>query len=170
MPRVVGVQNPAAGCRGVAGFRRAGALPAPVTRCQSGRKNPSDVREPEALVRPFAGIRTVGSGAGADRDDLVGDGGTGGGGGAAARGVPRYRSTSSRWMTTVGSMYSGGWNGDDEARSMSTVGSTDVASGTLARPPCADLNEPGVGVFPDRPEAADDTRASSRVRSARAPE
>jgi hypothetical protein len=139
-----------------------------VTRRQSGRKNPSDVWDPEALVRLFAGIRTVGSGAGADREDLGGDGGIGGGG-AAARGAPRYRSTSSRWMTTVGSMYSGGWNADDEARSISTVGSTEVASGTLPRPPCVDLNEPGVGVCPDRPEAADDMRASSRVLSARAP-
>src|SRR5215510_13894967 len=89
MPRVVGVQNPAEGCRAAAGFRRAGALPAPVTRCQSGRKNPSDVREPEAFVRPFAGIKTVGSGAGSDREDLGGDGGIGGGAGAAARGAPR---------------------------------------------------------------------------------
>ena len=71
-------------------------------------------------------------------------------------------------MTTVGSMYSGGWNAD-EARSISTVGSTDVAAGTLLRPPCADLNVLGVGVCPDRPAAADDIRASRRVRSARAP-
>jgi hypothetical protein len=60
-------------------------------------------------------------------------------------------------------------NADDEARSMSTVGSTEVASGTLPRPPCAGLNDPGAGVCPDRPDAADDMRASSRVRSARAP-
>jgi hypothetical protein len=65
-------------------------------------------------------------------------------------------------------MYSGGWKAP-EARSISTVGSTDVASGTLPRPPGVDLNEPGVGVCPDLPDAADDIRASTRVFRARAP-
>jgi hypothetical protein len=53
---------------------------------------------------------------------------------------------------------------------MSIVGSTDVASGMLARPPGVDRSVPGVGVCPGRPaDAAEDMRDSSRVRSARAP-
>jgi hypothetical protein len=88
MPRVVGVQSPSADCRLAVDRRRAAGPPAPVTRCQNGAKNPPDFWEPEDLVRLFAGIRTVGSGAGADREDLGGDGGIGGGGGNASRGEP----------------------------------------------------------------------------------
>jgi hypothetical protein len=51
-------------------------------------------------------------------------------------------------MSTVGSMYSGGRTEDEEARSMSIVGSTDVASGMFGRPLGVDRSVPGAGVCP----------------------